>query len=197
MISLKKHWVPKPKGEVIIRDKSEKEQFAEIGSSWVYGEILEEGIDQMIDALPEHGKGLFIDLGSGRGNICAYVYVNHGFENCVGIELSKTRWELSNGIKSEAIKEHDLSGVEYLNQDLYDCDISDADVVFANDLAFSTTASFQLINKINDEAKSGSFYMTTKRIPVPESLTRMKKVARVDVLASWMKNCPVYVYAVH
>ena len=197
MTSLKKYWIPKPQGEVVIKSAREKADFLKVGSSWIYGEILEEGIDIMVECLPEHGKGLFIDLGSGRGNVCAYLHVRHGFESCVGVELSETRWLLSNEIKKQASVEHDLSGVSFFNQDLYAYDISTADVLFANSLAFDSVATGRLQRKIHDEVKSGCVYVTTKRIYGLDDLPRLKKWGETRVKASWMDLCPLHIYVAH
>ena len=194
MITLSQFWTPKFTD--IRLSSADFERFKDVSTGWVYGEITEQGIEEMLSPIPNH-KGKFVDLGSGRGNICAYVYLNYGYEECVGIELSEQRWSISEEIKKLAIKEHELSGVSFLHQDLFTYDLSDADVVFSNNIAFGNGGNAKLHEKFNAELKSGAFVVLTRLIADNSICPRMKKVVRTKAHTSWMDACPIHIYQAH
>lgn len=125
------------------------------------------------------------------------MYLNYGYEECVGIELSEVRWKLSEEIKNCAIKQHNLSGVSFLLQDLFTYDLSDADVVFSNNIAFGNEGNAKLHEKFNAELKSGAFIILTRLIFDNSICPRLEKIAKTTAHASWMDACPIHIYKAH
>ena len=192
-VSLTKYWDPKFKG--VSLNEKDRQRFDATGSNWVYGEVTETGIQQMMDLVPRH-QGTFVDLGSGRGNICCYVYLNYGYDLSVGVELSEGRWQLSEEITRLATEEHDLSGVQFIKEDLFDHDLSTTNTVFSNNIAFGNENNHKLYQKFDRELPQGAFIILTRWIPDTTLYPRIELHGRATVETSWMDNCPLYVYQI-
>lgn len=174
---------------------SEIDLFEKVGTGWVYGEVTEQGVISMMESVPKK-DGVFVDLGSGRGLIPAYLSVNYNFHECYGVELSERRHNLAVEIQNLASKKYDLSKVRLINQNLFDYDLSNADVIFTNNLAFGNEANSRLFSKVQREAKDGSYFICNRQ---PFDLTpypRYSIVATTQVQTSWMEACPLHIFRV-
>ena len=97
------------------------------------------------------GKGTFVDLGSGTGKTCVAAALIHPFERVVGIELITGLYDISVGVKQiwnvyTANMKSKPTAVEFINDDIvHNCSWHDADVVFANTLAFNAALIAELV----------------------------------------------------
>lgn len=55
------------------------------------GELLEEGVEQLLDLLSMPPSAVFADLGSGRGEALFHIAARRSLHSVVGVELLKTR----------------------------------------------------------------------------------------------------------
>tara|TARA_X000000950_G_scaffold225195_2_gene271520 strand:- start:3790 stop:4380 length:591 start_codon:yes stop_codon:yes gene_type:complete len=192
MISLRKYWEPRAKDGVVLLSKADRGKFdGPKKPSSVYGEILEEGMDAILAELPRN-EGTFIDLGSGKGHLPAYVGLNYGYSRSIGIELSTVRCEIGR----EIIKTvpHDLSNVEYHNDDFMNFDFTRFDTLFTNNCAFTNEFGSNFIRKINREIKVGAFFICNQWVPDMSQIPRLEPYANIKVASSWMNNCPIYIF---
>ena len=102
-----------------------------------YGEITHEGATELGRLLREHGdvgaRDVFYDLGSGLGRAVLQAHLQWGVARAVGVELSRERHAKAERAKAhlEAIGALDPNRrVDFVNDNLLDCDVSDATVVF-------------------------------------------------------------------
>ena len=122
-------------------------------------------IKRKYSGLPS-GRGTFVDLGSGTGKTCVAAALIHSFERVVGIELITDLYDISVGVKQiycayTASMRSKPTSVEFFNDDIVqNSSWHDADVVFANTLAFNAA----LIAKLTRSAmnmKEGAFFMSS------------------------------------
>jgi SAM-dependent methyltransferase len=101
----------------------------------VYGEILDGGIDMMLQDVPLGQSDVFYDLGSGIGNVCQRVYEKTSVQRSIGVELRADLYKVS----ALSATEDAVSGrrLQFICGDFNAVDFSDATVVFMNDVDFT------------------------------------------------------------
>ena len=96
----------------------------------VYGEVLPEGIQNLLDYIdddmPLSKEDVFVDLGSGTGKIVLQVALATDFKKVIGIELSETRHGHAIKAVEEARKlsisvQEETKREEHLGADIPDC----------------------------------------------------------------------------
>ena len=174
--------------------QNERDKIYGTGCTSVYGEITEKGIIRLMDEIPFR-RGKFVDLGSGRGNVVAFVAYNYNFDRCYGVEMSEKRHRMAEKILldvSANVKGMDKVSLEC--GDLFDFDLSDMDVVFCDNLVFNEEGINRLFEKACKEMKEGSFMVSMKL--APSRFAPLQRVTRITVLTSWSEQCPIFVYRI-
>ncbi len=165
----------------------DKSVFDANGYAATYGELTEQGMAEMLKSVNNREQKTFYDLGSGLGTPTILAGQRFGFEKSVGIELAKER-------HAEAVKRlNDLppdvkNKIEFYNQDLFESDIRDADVIFVSNLCFDEKTNSKLIKKIESEGKPGLTVFTSKKIESP----RLKFQTSFPVEMTWSKSSTIY-----
>jgi len=142
-----------------------------------YGETGYESIDELVEFFREHfnDETVFYDLGSGIGKIVFHIGLKYNLKKACGIEFSKERHS-----KAEQLKvEYEIDdNVTFINDNILDCDISDATVIYIDNTLFPTKIDseiYKLIppnclvltrkrireSKINDELIKNNFSVRT------------------------------------
>lgn len=188
-------------------------------SASVYGEILFESVQELLEDLKLTDQDVFYDLGSGTGKFVAQVYLSSSAKKVGGIELSSTRCKISqeNSIKIQEFaklaekaeqeaqsimlrgnkkskkstknKPHARELV-YLQGDMLKADISDATVVFTCSTCFSELLMQQLTDKLA-QLKQGLRVLTLKQLPPHHKFTLLKTYT---LPMTWSKSSSVYLY---
>lgn len=114
-----------------------------------YGEITYDSAAHLLDDLHLSRHDVFYDLGSGVGKLVLQVYLTTPVKRSVGIEISPTRWNISEAAHKEVVTDdHLIQGRElvFINQNLTKAPLSDATVCFISGLTFPP----QLLQSIMD-----------------------------------------------
>lgn len=141
----------------------------------VYGEIKVESVEKLFKSLE--------DLG-----------VNN-FRKSVGIELSPTRYHhalsISNKLKENGL---DIPGKElkYINENIVDSNISDADVIFMCSTCYPDELMEKLVNKFA-KLKDGLIVISLKSLPnyQEHGFTLVKELT---LPMTWSEGSPVNIY---
>jgi len=149
-----------------------------------YGETTLRGIDTLINEFKEHFNNpdsVFYDLGSGKGDMVIYVASNTPVKKACGIELHKERFD----ILQEKLNKLSLDNVSFLNEDFLESDISDATIIYIDNLLIPDDVQTQLWENIPDGAlvistlklkeKDSIKYKSTKK-PIRRSYANLKSL---------------------
>lgn len=109
----------------------------------VYGEITKNGVFELNNNIESNG-GVFYDIGSGNGKLLLQMAVISGFDKYVGIEIEKIRYLYSIDIKNQI----EIDNVEFINDDVLNVDISDANFIFLSDVLFKEDMRNKILNMI-------------------------------------------------
>ncbi len=146
--------------EISKRKKEEAVKYLKTEEAWeyvsklkelktTYGEIKKKGVDTFYNFISQrvdiNQKSVFYDIGSGHGKIVLHMSLISNFGKFVGVEIDKVRYMYSEYIKSQI---NDSDDVIMINDDVKNIDISDATVVFMNDLLFDDSDIEFIISKL-------------------------------------------------
>lgn len=131
------------------------------------------------------GSGLkFCDLGSGRGS--TVFFARCYFEmDAVGFEIIPDYVNIANNIK-EKLK---INGVEFLNRDFLECDLSNFDIVYVTPTTWDNENMQKLENKIEYTKKNASIVS----VSIPLNYSFLEKMGEKKYPFSWGK-ANVYFY---
>jgi len=103
----------------------------------VYGELMREAVDTIIEALPQcfNEGAVFYDLGCGTGKVVAHVALKTNVSKSVGIELGKIRVDKAKEIFSSV--EFDNAVPEVRHESMFDADLSEATIAYFDTTCFS------------------------------------------------------------
>jgi SAM-dependent methyltransferase len=141
-----------------------------------YGEITKTGTENIYKWIKSNvdfpEDVVFYDIGSGHGKMVMHLSLISNFKKIVGIELSELRYKYCLGILNQI---GDLENVEFINDDVLNCDISDATVVFMNDALLPQ----DLIHSIFSKLKPGTIVISIEE-------NKFKPLGKIDVEVSWL-----------
>ena len=122
------------------RTEFEKDSYA------VYGEVIQETTDGIVDEFGDHfnENTVFYDLGCGLGKMVAHIGLQYGPKKSCGIELSKERMKGANHIKETYCK--DMDNISYINESFLNCDLSDATVVYCDNTMYDNELTKMIID---------------------------------------------------
>lgn len=128
----------------------EAETILKSGGHPQYGEIPFDSAAHILDDINLSRQDVFYDLGSGVGKLVLQVYLTTSAKRSVGVELSKTRFDIAENCHKQTLRDdHITVGRElvFLNQNINTVPLSDATVCFISGLTFP----HQLIKSIMDK----------------------------------------------
>lgn len=136
-----------------------------------YGEISYELVNSIISQLGDMKDKVVVDLGSGLGNVVIQIAgMNFVIKKCIGIELSKPRWQHSVAIAKQFrhfMKSFDMnySAFELLEGDFTKASpiLETANIFFVNNFAFKPELDNQLLD-IFSRCKDGTQIVTSKEL---------------------------------
>lgn len=129
--------------------------------SLVYGEVIFKSFLELLELAHPKKNDVFYDLGSGTGKAVIAAALTQPFSKCVGIELLPSLYKASESVLSHMSQEF-ISKIEFIHGDLFDLDISKADIVFINGTGFFGEAFDALQHKL-ETLKSGSRIIITSK----------------------------------
>eukprot|EP00746_Dinoflagellata_sp_MGD_P008217 gnl/MRDRNA2_/MRDRNA2_116423_c0_seq1.p1 gnl/MRDRNA2_/MRDRNA2_116423_c0~~gnl/MRDRNA2_/MRDRNA2_116423_c0_seq1.p1 ORF type:complete len:353 (+),score=78.95 gnl/MRDRNA2_/MRDRNA2_116423_c0_seq1:93-1061(+) len=133
----------------------------------LYGELLPDGVQDMLCKVRAKPGSRYYDLGSGAGKTAAVAWL-YGMK-ATGIEISDDRYKLA----CEAVERmKNITGgagpgqLNFLHGSFFGVDFSDADVVFTNSVMFSDQMLHRLAGRASN-TKPGTIIVTAKKFPGP------------------------------
>jgi precorrin-6B methylase 2 len=160
-----------------------------------YGEITFYSLATLLKQIniPEHG--VFYDLGSGTGKAVIIAALLYPFKELYGVEklpslhhqAEKQAQLLQQQTKRPAHCQSQQ--IQFLNEDLFATDISNADVIYVNATAFFGERKYKLIKKLQ-EIKTGGYVLINSK-PLPQESFTL--IAEPFLPMSW-GGCCIYIH---
>lgn len=146
-----------------------------------YGEISKSGVEKLNSYIEKNitDNDVFYDIGSGNGKLSLHMSLISNFNSIKGIEINNIRFLYSQSIK-ESIGNFDK--VIFYNESVLDMDLSDASVVFMNDVLFSEL----LVNSIIDKLKKGTHLISFNNQLYFNCFENLTYIDSFNVNVSWM-----------
>ena len=127
----------------------------------IYGEITKSGVDTLLKEIKKRksitSDDVFYDIGSGNGKLPIHIALISEFSKVKGIEISDIRYMYSNHILKNTVGS--IDNIEFINDDVRNIDISDATVIFINDVLFSE----EDVEHIFEKAGKGTHIISFKK----------------------------------
>ncbi len=171
----------------------EKDHILSKGGAPTYGEIVYESMRAVITRLNLQPEDVFYDLGSGTGKFVAYMHMATKIKKSAGIELSKSRYQLS----ADALKQLQEQGlldetrkIEFICGDMTEEDISDATAIFMCATCFSEELLQRLVH-VFVKLKPGLRIVTLKQLPHHPQL---KLIRKEHFPTTWSDGSPFHYY---
>jgi SAM-dependent methyltransferase len=149
-----------------IKDRFDKyienlEIIKESDDKLIYGEIKKSGVDTLLKEIKKRksitSDDVFYDIGSGNGKLPIHIALISEFSKVKGIEISDIRYQYSKHILLE--NNINVNNIEFINDDVRNIDISDATVIFINDVLFSE----EDVEHIFEKASKGTHIISFKK----------------------------------
>lgn len=177
----------KLKSTVTISDK-DNEIFRKKNYNHTFGFLTNNGFNKMIliskiKLSKKLDNKTFVDLGSGDGRIV--VWASKYFKNSIGIELSETRFNEAQKIKSQI---PNSENIKFFNKDVLDHDYSKFDVIYISSLLFPDHLMKKITEKLDNEIKHDALIFTTKKLHNNKNYNIFK------IQQSWADNSNLHVY---
>jgi len=122
-----------------------------------YGELTRASVDALAAAVglsAETPTAKFYDLGSGVGKIVLHAVLAGYADHAVGVELNDGRHRIAQATLEEIAASQDgrrlEDAVEFVNSDMLDVDLSDAQVIYLNQACFPEHVRAGVARKILD-----------------------------------------------
>lgn len=135
------------------RDTNINKHFTYEGSynnNFTYGEILRNGVDEIIKKINKYkkvsDKDVFLDIGCGCGKLIIHTSIKSDIKTFVGVEIVPQRLRYAKYIKEEISPEH--KSIFLIEKDIRDFDLSIASIVFMNDVCFDYDMRSDIFNRL-------------------------------------------------
>jgi 2-polyprenyl-3-methyl-5-hydroxy-6-metoxy-1,4-benzoquinol methylase len=155
--------------------------------NFTYGEILRNGVDEIINKINRYkkisDKDVFMDIGCGCGKLILHTAIKSDIKTFVGIEIVPQRLRYAKYIKEEVLPEH--KSIFFIEKDIKNFDLSIATVVFMNDVCFDYDMRSDIFNRL----PKGCHFITSYE---NKSCKILKEEFVVDV--SWGNKLKLYYY---
>lgn len=141
--------------------ENSSDEFKESDDNLIYGEITKSGVDTLLREIKKRksitSDDIFYDIGSGNGKLPIHIALISEFSKVKGIEISDIRYLYSNHILKNTVGY--IDNIEFINDDVRNIDISDATVIFINDVLFSE----EDVEHIFEKASKGTHIISFKK----------------------------------
>lgn len=136
--------------------------------AFVYGEVFAETVLTLLEAVQPKPGDVFYDLGSGSGKAVATVSVFYPEVKARGVELLAPMCELSQRLFDElrsVLSGMSLGSAEFIQSDLLDYPLEEADIVFVNATGFFGDALDRLVERLETTRPGTRILISSKTLP--------------------------------
>jgi hypothetical protein len=181
-----------------------------------YGEVTPEGMMCFFAELGIGKDDVFLDIGSGLGNLTLYASFVHGIKKSYGIEIQRNRHDVAEEIADDlALLQKSYwgrSNVEFVfttESNLADCPniksiLSEVSIIFCNNILFTPTTMAQVTDALLELVTNREAILVFTNDPWPRRSAirpaplRFWKSIEVNDACSWCsKNLKFYFYTFH
>lgn len=144
---------------------------------FVYGEIEFPSFIAILESIEPKPYEHFYDLGCGTGKAVFAAALCYDFDKTCGIELLPGLYNIANrqienlkriiavhGPKFAASYQNKINNISFINDDILNCDLTDADIIFINATCFNPTTWVAIVQKLLQLKVGTRVIMTTKRL---------------------------------
>jgi SAM-dependent methyltransferase len=173
---------------------SETEKIRHVGGDATYGEITPKAMDELIAELCPTKKDVFYDLGSGVGDVVAYMYARTPMKKIVGVEFSDTRFKNSERVRARMIESFGDGVSKTLilrHGDIAQEPLKDATIVYLCSTCFPDAlmdAVAENVKKLRHNIK----VVTLRKFSSKH--THLKETKHLTLPMTWSPNTSVYIY---
>lgn len=144
-------------------------------TEYVYGEILPETFQIILEKAHVADNELFYDLGSGVGKAVLWAALSFPFKKAVGIELIEDIHQASKAVLKnyqEQVRpllplEKQSQEVDFIQADFCEVDLSNADVLFIHATCFTDDTMNRLVRHLTSLKPGARVITATKHISSP------------------------------
>jgi SAM-dependent methyltransferase len=149
--------------------------------SYGYGEISKSGVDKLSNFIENNinQREVFYDVGSGNGKLCLHMSLISEFNKIKGVEIDEIRHLYGESIKKSI---GGFDNVEFINESISNVNLSDASVVFMNDILFSENLISEIINKL----EKGTHLISYNNQLYLEIFNNLTYVDSFNLFVSWV-----------
>jgi precorrin-6B methylase 2 len=157
-----------------------------------YGEMTQEGIEQLSELLLKYGGPgkVFYDLGCGSGKIPCGIALLHPNIRAKGIEVVQDRFHLAE--KARRSLPLDVQRrVDFYWGSVLDEPLSDMTSCFISNLCFGPELNEKIARKLEQDVKSGTLIVCSTALPFTNQFTLLEQTI---IPMTWSSNSSVHVY---
>lgn len=162
-----------------------------------YGEIEEEGLQNLIKYLNIDKNDIFYDLGSGLGKVVLYFYIETSVKTSIGIEFYKKRSMEAEQVLKKLYKKKpqlldDNRIITFQNSNIKDVNLDDATIIFMCSECYSPELLDTIYDKIKNN-KNLKYLISIKKYDKFKEL--LPKETLIPTPCTWSKNKQTSVYS--
>lgn len=150
-----------------------------------YGIMYDDGLKKLIDTITIDETDVFVDFGSGMGNVCFYINMMTKAKT-IGIEFIEKRHKVALQMK-DYLK---LENVEFLNDNFVNFNNNNTTIIFTNSIMFDDN-TINIIQQKAIECPSIRYLVSSKKI---EKIRNFYLLKTTKCPASWGMS-QLYIYA--
>lgn len=169
----------------------------------VYGEMIYEGMENMIQGLKEHNVNQcknFMDLGCGRGSICLYMASKPNIKNSIGVELVKDRFDDAIQLKNQLGENRYTSKLQFYNDDMFQY-LNDHPIdkhpylIWISNLLFSEELTNKIYEELIKKLPNQSIVCSSKH-PTEYDQAHCQPLTDITVPMSWTNHSDIHAYKI-
>jgi len=175
----------------------ERERLQLSDPTYTYGEIMPRSFGRLLELAEPQTNDVFYDLGSGNGKAVFTAALLYEWKKCYGIEFLPALHRISIELLAHFYHLPKLKkyfpeksfNIEFIQEDFFDTDLSNANVIFINSTAFNITVWENLVNKLKRAQPGTRIIAISKKIDDKH----FDKINESMLLQSWgMSSAFIY-----
>lgn len=177
--------------------RAERNRLKIDSDEFIYGEIEFPAFVAILDSVQPKQFERFYDLGCGVGKAVFAAALCYEFDKTCGIELLPGLYNIANrqienlqrivslhGPQFAQSYQSKINSIRFINEDILNCDFSDADIIFINATCFNPTTWVAIVQKFLLLKVGARIIMTTKKL----DNAAFRTIYNTQYLMSWGMN---------
>lgn len=156
-----------------------------------YGTMLDSGLKSLVETIQIKNTDVFVDFGSGMGNVCFYINLMTGAKT-IGIEFIEQRHSTAESVLQAAttvLQEPSFLKITFIKDNFVNFKNFEATIIFTNSIMFDKE-TLGIIQDLSLKCNSLRYLISSQELINSKNFTLLK---RIDCPASW-GNSHLYIY---